>query len=63
MSCKVDFKVPIKPKLDAKLDMGVLREERSKTQFSIEVNNYYDMLAQERKSRPQRKKWTPFGKF
>ena len=43
---KIKLKVPIKSKLDAKLDMDVLREE-SKAQFSIEVNNYYDMLAQE----------------
>ena len=29
--------------------MDVLKEERTKAQFSIEVNNYYDMLAQEEK--------------
>ena len=44
---KIKLKVPIKSKLEAKLDMDVLREERSKAQFSIEVNNYYDILAQE----------------
>ena len=44
---KIKLKVPIKSKLETKLDMDVLREERSKAQFSIEVNNYYDMLAQE----------------
>ena len=44
---KINLKVPTKPKLDAQLDMDVLREEKSKTQFSIEVNNYYDVLAEE----------------
>ena len=44
---KIKLKVPIKSKLEAKLDMDVLREERGKAQFSIEVNNYYDLLAQD----------------
>ena len=44
---KIKLKAPIKSKLDAKLDLDVLKEERTKAQFSIEVNNYYDMLTQE----------------
>ena len=44
---KIKLKVPIKPKVDAKLDMDALKKERSKTKFSIEASNNYDMLAQE----------------
>ena len=44
---KIKLKASIKSKLDTKLDLDVLKEERTKAQFSIEVNNYYDMLTQE----------------
>ena len=62
--CKlqIKLKVPIKSKLEAKLDMDVLREERGKAQFSIEVNNYYDMLAQEEEEQiPEEKIDTIWG--